>query len=80
MVLIACKLHLTDHYPKDFTSKRCKTASHPITLQLSNFQELMRVFLELDIQIDIMHPGTKQIIHVTRRADWGFGYGKRNST
>ncbi|KAI9771926.1 MAG: hypothetical protein M1839_002709 [Geoglossum umbratile] len=78
MVLIACKLHLTDHYPEDPTSKRRKTASRPVTPQLSDPRELVRVFPELDMHIDVIHPGTKQTIRVTGRADWGFGYGERD--
>ncbi|KAH0541712.1 hypothetical protein FGG08_003804 [Glutinoglossum americanum] len=78
MMLIACKLHLIDHCPEDSTSKKRKTASCPSTPQLSDPREVVRVFPELDVHIDVMHPGTKQTIRVTGRADWGFGYGERD--
>jgi len=80
MVLIACKLHLVDRYPEDSTSKRLKTASRPVTPQLPDPREVVRVFPELDMYVDVMHPGTKQSIRVTGRADWGFGYGERDGT
>jgi hypothetical protein len=67
-----------DLHPEFFSSKRRKVISRPETPQVFDSRPVVKVFPELEVYVDVVHPRTKENIRFTGRADWGFGYGGRD--
>ncbi|KAN0072599.1 hypothetical protein V8E54_009528 [Elaphomyces granulatus] len=80
IMLVQCKLFLTELYPEHFSTKRKKTTTCPSTSgpQCIDSGQVVKSFPELEVYLDVEHPKTKKSIRVTGRADWGFGYGGRH--
>jgi hypothetical protein len=81
IMLVQCKLFLTQLHPEHFSTKRKKTTTCPSTPgpQRIDSGQVVKIFPELEVYVDVEHPKTETSIRVTGRADWGFGYGGRVS-
>ena len=78
MMLIACKLHVMELHSTHFRPKKRKVASRPGIPQSFEVREMVRVYPEIELAVEIMDPRTNEKVRVTGRADWGFGYSGRN--
>ncbi len=78
MMLIACKFHVMDLHPAKFSPKKQMHSTFSST-QNPELRETLKVYPELDLAVEMMHPVTKERFSITGRADWGFGYNGRDA-
>jgi hypothetical protein len=78
MMLRACKLHIMDLHPTHFWPKKRKVANRSGTSENVEVREVIRVYSELELAVEVMDPKTNEKVRVAGRADWGFGYSGRN--
>lgn len=78
LMLIACKLHVMEMHPSHFSAKRQMTATRPATPYDSEEREMVMIFPEIELAVQVEDPKTKETVRVTGRADWGFGYTGRD--
>lgn len=75
MMLIACSSRVMELYPTYFSRKKQKVTSRPSTPQ-NDFEdrEMVKIYPEVDVAVDVIDPRTKETLRVTGSADWAFGY------
>lgn len=78
MMLIACKLHVMDLHSTHFSPKKRNVASRPSTPQDSEVREMVRIYPEVGLAVEVMDPNINEKVRVTGRADWAFGYSGRD--
>ncbi len=78
MMLIACKLHVMELHSTRFSPKKRKAASRSGTSQDSEVREMVRIYPEVELAVEVMDPNMNEKVRVTARADWGFGYSGRD--
>ena len=78
IMLIACKLHIMCLHPTHFSPKKQKLAVRPDTPQDMEAREIVKIYPEVELAVEVVEPGTNEKVRVTGRADWGFGYSGRN--
>lgn len=78
MMLIACKLHVMKLHSILFRPKKRKVASRPGTPQDSEVREMVRIYPEIELAVEVVDPHMNEKVRVTGRADWGFGYSGRD--
>ena len=66
-----------DHYPKQISAKRQKVELRFSAPQLSkvHLQGTIKIFLELELHVDVLNPNTTEKVDVGGRADSGSMYG-----
>jgi len=78
MMLIACNLHVMDLHSTHFSPKKRKVASRSGISQDSEVREMVRIYPEVELAVEVMDPNMNEKVRVTGRADWGFGYSGRD--
>ncbi len=67
-----------DLHSTHFLPKKRKVANRQGTPENVEVREVVRVYPELELAVEVMDPKTKEKVRVAGRADWGFGYSGRN--
>lgn len=74
MMLIACKSHVMKTHSDHFSPKKPTVATRPDTPQDSEIREMVKMYPEVELAVEVVDPNTNEKVRVPGRADWGFGY------